>query len=219
MSIEASNQQYGEWVVKVQRPECDPPWPVFLLLHGWTGDENSMWIFTSRLPSNALFLAPRGLFSASPEGFSWEKMRENSWPTIKRLRGAADRLMNELLIPGNFPEADFSQLHVIGFSQGAALAYTLAINYPEAFQSVAGLSGFLPEEYEPLLQDRPLVGLRIFIAHGSQDTLVPVTKAYQAEIALKNAGATVFYCEDEVGHKLSASCFRGLEAFYLGSRC
>lgn len=219
MTIEATNEQYGEWVVKVQHPDCAPPWSVFLLLHGWTGDENSMWIFTPRLPRNALLIAPRGLFSASPDGFSWEEMRDNSWPNLNRLRFASDRLMKDLIVPGNFPDANFKQLHVIGFSQGAALAYSLAIFYPGAFRSIAALSGFLPEESESLLQDYRLGGLRIFIAHGTEDNLVPVTKAYQAEALLEKAGAKIVYCEDEVGHKISASCFRELEAFYqdLGS--
>jgi len=36
---------------------------------------------------------------------------------------------------------------------------------------------------------------------------------------LENAGATVTYCEDNVGHKLSIKCFRGLEAFYEKVNC
>ena len=30
---------------------------------------------------------------------------------------------------------------------------------------------------------------------------------------LKNVGATVDYCESNTGHKLSASCFKGLAEF------
>jgi hypothetical protein len=31
---------------------------------------------------------------------------------------------------------------------------------------------------------------------------------------LEKAGATVTYCEEDVGHKLSAGCFRGLESYF-----
>jgi predicted esterase len=52
------------------------------------------------------------------------------------------------------------------------------------------------------------------MAHGTQDALVPVARARQARQILLEAGAQVTYCEDDVGHKLSASCFRGLETFF-----
>jgi predicted esterase len=43
---------------------------------------------------------------------------------------------------------------------------------------------------------------------------VPIALGRRAVEILELAGASVTYCEDEVGHKLSASCFRGLEAFF-----
>jgi predicted esterase len=54
----------------------------------------------------------------------------------------------------------------------------------------------------------------MFIAHGTDDDRVPVEKARLSAELLENAGAAVTYCEEQVGHKLSAKCFRGLEAFY-----
>jgi hypothetical protein len=33
---------------------------------------------------------------------------------------------------------------------------------------------------------------------------------------LELGGASVIYCEDDVGHKLSSSCFRGMETFFAG---
>jgi phospholipase/carboxylesterase len=54
----------------------------------------------------------------------------------------------------------------------------------------------------------------VFIAHGTTDNLVPVEMARESANLLKQAGANVTYCEEEVGHKLSAPCFRGLEAFF-----
>jgi phospholipase/carboxylesterase len=90
----------------------------------------------------------------------------------------------------------------------------MAIDRPERIASVAGLSGFLPEGTSTWLSNERLKGLPIFIAHGTEDELVPVNKARLSVDQLEKAGADVTYCEDEVGHKLSAKCFRGLEAFY-----
>jgi phospholipase/carboxylesterase len=79
---------------------------------------------------------------------------------------------------------------------------------------LAGLAGFLPEGSADWVGSRRLDGLPVFIAHGAQDELVPVVRARQAVETLQQAGAQVTYCEDDVGHKLSANCFRALQAFY-----
>jgi phospholipase/carboxylesterase len=122
--------------------------------------------------------------------------------------------LRELLVPRNFPTADISRLRLVGFSQGAALGLEAALLHPDWMQSVACLSGFMPDGVSPLLVDRPLEGMPIFLAHGTQDDTVPISKARAAVGMLEKAGAQVHYCEDDVGHKLSLSCFKSLEMFF-----
>lgn len=203
----------GEWVIRQRIPAGDGSFPLFLLLHGWTGDENAMGIFASRLPASAMLLAPRGLYASPLGGFSWHPRNTSAWPHLDDFQKATDSL-GALLTRQNFPQADFSQLHLVGFSQGAALAYTLLMRDGERIASVAGLAGFLPDGAENILREGVFDGKPVFIAHGSEDELVPVHRARQAVELFQRAGARVTYCEDEVGHKLSLNCFRGLEAFY-----
>jgi phospholipase/carboxylesterase len=86
--------------------------------------------------------------------------------------------------------------------------------YPARVNSIVGLSGFMPEGSEAIARNRPLIGKSAFIAHGNMDDLVPVDRARQAAQLLKLGGAEVVYCEDDVGHKLSANCFRGMAEFF-----
>jgi phospholipase/carboxylesterase len=203
----------GEWVIHQHLPEGEGPFPVILLLHGWTGDENAMWVFAPRMPTGAILLFPRGLYTSPLGGYGWHPYRNKVWPGIDDFRPALDKLLS-VLTPDNFPQADFNRLHLTGFSQGAALVYTFAILQPARVASFAGLSGFLPDNAESLPLSDGLHGKPVFIAHGDQDDLVPVSRAREAVAMFQNAGARVTYCEDEVGHRLSASCFRGLEAFF-----
>jgi len=187
--------------------------PVFVMLHGWTGDENVMWVFASRLPPASLILSPRGLYPTPMGGYNWQPQNVRAFPDVDDFKPAIEAL-SALLTPGNFPAGDWSQASLVGFSQGAALAYTFALTHPERVKSVAGLSGFMPGGTEKIVAALPLTGKAAFMAHGLQDDLVPVERARQAAQILQQAGAQVTTCEDDVGHKLSASCFRGLQAFF-----
>ena len=202
-----------DWVIRVRIPPGPGPHPALLMLHGWTGDEHSMWIFAQRLPKDAMLIAPRALYTAPQGGYGWQPHRQHGWPTLDDFRPAVTAL-GELLVHRNFPTADLSRLRLVGFSQGAALSLAAALLHPDWMQAVASLSGFMPDGVSPLLVDKPLAGMPVFVAHGSQDDTVPVDKARAAVGMLEKAGARVHYCEDDVGHKLSLTCFKSLEAFF-----
>ena len=206
-----------EWVFRIKIPQGKPQ-QLILLLHGWTGDENSMWIFTSRLPEDAVLLAARGIFRTPVGGYSWQTHESGKWPQLIDFEPTIDAL-EEFLVPGNFRdyalnEDLFSKIKIVGFSQGAALAFAYGLVAPEKIASIAGLSGFVPGGVTDIVQSRPLINKFIFLAHGTRDELVPIERARSAVSLLQLAGAEVTYCEDDVGHKLSASCFRGMEMFF-----
>lgn len=223
MQIKTENViKFEQWTLRYHLPEGEGPHPVLLMIHGWTGDENVMWIFASRLSPRYLILAPRGIYPADEGGYGWEPRHGPGWPALENFRPAVDALLQMLdmlkasSLDGRpqFPDADFSKLSLMGFSQGAALAYTLALTHPERIQRLAGLAGFLPTDAERMVSPHPLQGKKIFVAHGSRDETVPVERARAAVKVLENAGAEVTYCEEDVGHKLAASCFHGLDRYF-----
>ena len=203
----------NDLVVSFRMPDGKGPHPVLLMLHGWTGSEQSMWIFSNRLPEDHLLIAPRGIFTAPLGGYGWHEYHKNGLPTVEEFYPAIGELY-ELLNVNYFPSGEFSEIKLTGFSQGAALAYVFALLYPHRVHSFAGLSGFLPNNVETIIEDLPLARKRGFVTHGKRDKLVPVARArYSVEI-LQQAGAIITYCEEDVGHKLSVNCFRGLEGFF-----
>lgn len=213
---DVQTRRIGGWVVKQRDPEGEGPHPVMVMIHGWTGDEDSMWIFASRLPDNALLIAPRGLHEAEfagNRGYSWEPRTGERWSSVEDFKPAIEKLL-DLLTTENFPGGDFSNLHLVGFSQGAALSYATGLLHPDKVISIAGLSGFLPTDAEAYASGMPLAHKKVFITHGTRDHIVPVEKARRAAEVLEEAGAKVVYCEHDTGHKLNADCFRALAKFY-----
>ncbi|MBX3004657.1 MAG: dienelactone hydrolase family protein [Anaerolineales bacterium] len=205
------------WNLKFRQPAGDGPQPVIVLIHGWTGDEHSMWVFAPRLPKNALLIAPRAPYPSNhPEiaGYSWVQQRADGFSSLEMFDpavGAFEDLLPKLA--AHFPHADFDSFGMMGFSQGSAFSVAYAVRNAARLQRLAMLAGFLPEASEAALP--ALAGKPVFIAHGTQDQTVPVARAYAARDQLAAAGAQVRYCESEVGHKLGANCVSELAAFFL----
>jgi phospholipase/carboxylesterase len=202
-----------DWILRERIPPGDGLHPAIVMLHGWTGDENAMWIFAPRLPTNVNLIAPRAIYKSPLGGYSWTSQFDSQLSSLDELSSAVVAL-HELIQQDNFPHVDLSIVHFLGFSQGAALAFTFALTYPERTGYVAGLSGFLPENISSLVEGNPLNGKHVFLAHGTQDHLIPIERAQQAARALGKAGARVSFCVDNVGHKLSAACFLSLSNYF-----
>jgi phospholipase/carboxylesterase len=194
----------------------EEPARFMLLLHGWTGDENSMWVFAHKLPDDMWIAAPRAPHSAKEGGYSWRAPQPNAWspPTLSDLKPAADsliRLVDDISVSIG---VDATQFDIVGFSQGGALTNALTLLFPERIRKAAVLVGFMPDEVDDLIARRVLADKPFFVAHGTQDDLVPVERARKSIELLDQAGAQVTFCEAEVGHKVSADCLRGLGDFF-----
>ena len=109
---------------------------------------------------------------------------------------------------------DAARFDVMGFSQGGALTNTLTLLHPERIGRAAVLAGFVPAGAESIVQGRPLEGKSFFVAHGTLDETVKIEYARESVKLLESAGADVTFCEDEVGHKVSARCLHALENFF-----
>ncbi len=203
------------WTARIRRAAVKPA-RLLMLVHGWTGDENSMWVFAQNLPSNKWIVAPRAPHKTEPGGYSWRPALRgpHERPTFDDLKPAVGPLLSFLDAYAAENELDASQFDAMGFSQGAALVNTLALLHPERIGRLAVLAGFLPAGAEPCMEGRPLDGKSIFVAHGTLDETVPVEVARRSVKLLQDAGANVTYCEDEVGHKLSAGCLRALQVHF-----
>jgi phospholipase/carboxylesterase len=206
---------FRDWTLRVREPDRTPA-RLLLMLHGWTGDENSMWVFARNFPTDYWILAPRGLHAAAEGGYSWRPPRSGTFgrPSLEDMRESAEALVRLVDAYAAQRQVDASRFDVLGFSQGAALSNVLSCLYPSRIRKAGILAGFMPSGMEEIVAQKPLAGKPMFVAHGTQDNLVPIDRARASMSLLEQAGAQIAYCEAEVGHKVSADCLRGLESFF-----
>jgi phospholipase/carboxylesterase len=220
--IDTELVQFENWTLRVRT--SPNPKKLVLLIHGLSGDENSMWVFARDLPSYYWIIAPRAPHIAEQGGYSWRPLSSSDsapasglrfgLPTLHQLRPSAEaliRLMDAYQASAGIEASDFD---VMGFSQGAVMCNTLAFLYPKRIRKVGILAGFVPRGLEERVSTRPLEGKEFFVAHGTKDETVAIDHARASIAMLEQAGAHVTYCEDSVGHKVSATCLQALRKFF-----
>lgn len=206
--------QFDGWTLRVRESQHSTP-RLLLMIHGVTGDENSMWVFARDMPAHYWILAPRAPYTAEPGGYSWRppQFENMDGPGLERLKKSAEALIHLVDAYSASVGIDSSLFDVMGFSQGAAMSSMLAFLYPHRISKAGILSGFVPNALEELVSQRPLEGKPIFVAHGAKDETVTVDRARASMALLRQAGARVTYCEDNVGHKVGVNCLRKLKEF------
>src|SRR5574340_1027540 len=86
--------QFADWKLRV-RPARAEPGRLLVLIHGWTGDENSMWVFKRELPEYLWIIAPRAPYTTEPSGYSWRLRTDGDHapPGIQELQNSVDAVL------------------------------------------------------------------------------------------------------------------------------
>jgi len=92
-----------------------------------------------------------------------------------------------------------------GFSQGAVVALMTGLCYPKPLGGIMALSGYLPLADETLKKASAANrDIPIFIAHGTEDTIVPYTLGKATYAALMQAGYPASWHSYPMPHSVCA---------------
>jgi phospholipase/carboxylesterase len=103
-----------------------------------------------------------------------------------------------------------------GFSQGGAMTLMTGLRHDERLAGLVGLSGYLPlaakAEAERHAANRDVP---IFLAHGTQDPIIPIVRARASRDALVAMGHAVDWHEYAMPHSVCAEEIADLERWLL----
>jgi phospholipase/carboxylesterase len=199
---------------RVLKPNKPGPHPTAVMIHGHLGSEEVMWIFTQTLPQDWLVVAPRAIVDDGEGHYSWHPRQQDEWPTLSAFDTAVTVLEQFIDTLPELYNADPNQIYLMGFSQGAAAAFALAIHAPEKVQGIASLVGFMPRQVDEAIETTRLADIPVFIAVGIEDDRVPLEIARECGKAVRAAGAYLEYREYETGHKLNGAGMRKLKSWW-----
>lgn len=199
---------------RVLQPNTPDPHPTIVMIHGHLGNEEVMWIFSQALPEDWLVVAPRAIVDDGNGRYSWHPRQQDEWPSLKEFDTAVDTLLEFLDALPDLYNADPHQIYLMGFSQGAAASFALAIREPERVQGIASLVGFMPLGVEEAIETARLADLPVFMAVGKEDERIPLEVARACGKAVRAAGAYLEYREYDTGHKLNGDGMRKLKSWW-----
>ncbi|MCM8528607.1 MAG: dienelactone hydrolase family protein, partial [Lentisphaeraceae bacterium] len=109
---------------------------------------------------------------------------------------------------------EFEKLYVCGFSQGAILTHAVFLQNEVKLDGIAGLSGRFNESiFQESLKDN-IAGKPVFLSHGTQDEVIPISSGRQIFDYYNSSKAEVFSKEYRMGHGIDFECQKDLMGWY-----
>ena len=92
---------------------------------------------------------------------------------------------------------------IAGFSQGGAVAYEVALTYPEPLAGLMALSTYL-HAHEHLSEEVSFasIDVPIFMAHGRADPMIPIARAVTSREAMAALNYQIQWHEYAMGHQV-----------------
>lgn len=190
---------------------------LLLLLHGYGSDERDLFHFAARLPAHYFVASIRAPHILPFGGYAWYaltvdaagKTKFDDAQALESHRGLS-KLIDELRVKHELSD---ERVVLVGFSQGAAMGYGLALSHPQKIGKIAAMSGYLTPDFIPN-PPKDCVDLRVFISHGTADAVVPFHLALQACELLQGIGIKPELKRYEhMGHNIGAASFADMLRF------
>jgi phospholipase/carboxylesterase len=184
-----------------------------ILLHGVGSNEKDLFSFADQLPDNCYIISPRGQFILSEGRYAWYNVDFSTGkPIINKEQEASSRDAISAFVKEIKQQYQIDELYIGGFSQGAIMSYTIGLISPKEVTGIFALSGRVLEEIRTLIKNNEeLQQLKVFIAHGIQDSTLPVHYARQAKEYLESLGTHVSYHEYNIGHQINGAVLKDLD--------
>jgi phospholipase/carboxylesterase len=197
-------------------PAGDGPHPTVLALHGRGASAHDLVGLAPLLHrGRALVLCPQGPLempiASGLHGYAWLPPSVTGATDAATIERASDQISRFLDGATTRYPVDPRKLYVLGFSQGGVLAYAQLLRHPRRVAGAIVLSSWLPDELiDAADKDALTAPHSLYVAHGTQDELVPIARGRAARERLIAAGASPTYREHGGGHEIPPDVLRDL---------
>jgi phospholipase/carboxylesterase len=191
-------------------------YPLIILLHADGGSDEQVLRLAPRISRrNCIYVSLRGpvaLDRRDDDGlpvYGWGGPGEHDAHLTDYLLKAVEQTRREFHIHSE-------RVYLAGMGEGAGVAYRLALQMLGKFAGVISINGTLPRPAEgPLFRDDEVKDLRVLIAHGAANEVVPLELARRDFLALYGAGADVTLSTYPCTHTVHPNMLRDINRWVI----
>lgn len=188
-----------------------PDRPVLLLLHGTGGNELSLLSIGERIDEKACILSTRGNVMEDGMPRYFRRIAEGIFDE-EDLLYRTDQLKKFLDDSAAKYHFDRENIVAIGYSNGANIAASLLLQYPNTLKGAILHHPMVPIRNS---NDESLEGLPIFIGAGDNDPICRPEETKELEKIFTDRGAQVFVHWENNGHTLTESELEAARKWYI----
>jgi phospholipase/carboxylesterase len=192
--------------VHARRGMPGPP-PLLVMLHGYSSNESDLLGLVPYLDERLHIASVRGPLRIDAGSYGWYRVSHTAGGPIvhegeeqesrKRLAHFIDQMIDA-------HDVDTRKVFMLGFSQGATLALSLALTIPERLCGTLAFGGRVMRELSGSIASAETIAqARIFMAHGLHDDVVPIGRARSSREFLCGLDVDLTYREYPVAHQIS----------------
>ncbi|TET81823.1 hypothetical protein E3J38_03245 [candidate division TA06 bacterium] len=145
--------------------------------------------------------APYPFSSGKEIGYSWRLRGPGQKGLGKKTSAMSDDYV-ALVVENLRKRYKIDEAYLLGFSQGCAQTYTTGLRYSPLFKGLICFGGWLDEDWLTDTSVKGAKGLRVFIAHGTEDGVVEHEAGIKAKDFLTKYGYDVTSYNFEGGHRV-----------------
>ncbi len=205
-----------EHLVQQPRTASAAP-PLLIMLHGVGSNERDLFGLAAQLDTRFLTLSVRAPLRMGADNFGWYLVDWSSGtPQYDPAQVAESQHILRQFIADAVPAygADAARVYLMGFSQGAIMSASLTLTHPDLVAGAVLMSGrTLPEAVAARADDAALAGTPIFIAHGTADTVLPVSDGRRSRDIFSALPVDVTYREYPMAHTISPQSLADIAAW------
>ena len=190
----------------------DEKQPAIFLLHGMGSNELDLPQLVKDFENSHHIFSLRGPIVFKP-GYAFYTTEEEAKPERQIFDQVLTHIQSFIYEAIEEYGLDLERVYILGFSQGAVLAQSLAFSMGTAIKGIVALSGYLPDFVKEEYSKRSVDHLNIFISHGNYDYVIPSQLALESKDFFEEQGALVTFKTYEDGHGVTPENQRDLVAF------
>ena len=191
--------------------------PLLVLLHGKGANEDDLFVLADRFDPRFAVLSLCAPHEIAPGYYRWyERFDGDEGSVFNEAEIEASRLfliqaINDAVMAFG---ADPREVYLFGFSQGAAMAITVALTAPSKVRGVIAIAGrLLASAAHHAAPPNALKHLVVLLQHGRDDDMVPISESHSACALFAEVGIMQGLNEYAAGHTITPSMLKDALAF------